>query len=175
MSQHDACCRRSDDYGSRGWGFESSWAHEAERLSSLRQIGGCESGCALHVIRRHHRFNSHIRSPNNGRPLNCVSPAVPVVVQAYLAVMRNSWTTSSGRPPASRHALRCILEHQARCRFGDQTLHSQQIAVWRGVPARDVLARHKHARNRRTYGRKSLGIDAMGNRANTPNMGSDGD
>ncbi len=28
MSRHDVCCRRTNDCGSRGWGFESSWAHK---------------------------------------------------------------------------------------------------------------------------------------------------
>jgi hypothetical protein len=42
LSRHGVSRRRTNDYGSRGWGFESSWAHEAQGLNSLRNTGGCE-------------------------------------------------------------------------------------------------------------------------------------
>ncbi len=44
LSRRDACCRGTNDYGSRGWGFESSWAHGTEELSSVYITVGVKVG-----------------------------------------------------------------------------------------------------------------------------------
>jgi hypothetical protein len=94
LSRHGVCCRVPRDYGSRGWGFESSWAHGTEELSSLHITVGVKVGVHFYLIRRHYRFNSLIRSPLSARRFNCLSPALPLS-QAYLAIMRSHRTARS--------------------------------------------------------------------------------